>query len=170
MDLRSGMPAKRGVLVLIAAIILTGCGPAGTGGGSPVKASSSPASTAAAPTRDSVEADVVAALRKAGIDPATGRSTPVRNGMKRPDMFDWFATVKTPAAQTAWTTAGAELERLGWVRRRDEGTLVQYKKGDWSLLSAVMGPDALSALQEGDSVLSFTATKHDSADGAEDAS
>ncbi|MFF5705697.1 hypothetical protein ACFY7H_24920 [Streptomyces sp. NPDC012794] len=122
--------------------------------------------------RDTVEADVVAALRAAGIDPTTGKTSQGRDGVKRPDMFDWFGAVTTSEATTARSAAGAELERLGWAKGRERGELVKYTKGDWWLMVAVSGRDKeLSAyLQEGQSMLVFTAAQRISAEGDGDAS
>ncbi|MFE1556087.1 hypothetical protein ACFW6V_14055 [Streptomyces sp. NPDC058734] len=157
----TGLLTRHGLAVLAAAAVLTGCGPAEPQDGSPAGASASHAPRAAAATRDSVEADIVAALRKAGIDPAAGGTTPVRGGAKRPDMFDWIGVLKAPEADPARVAAGAELERLGWRKVSERGGVHRYEKGEWRLLSAAMGAEELPSLQEGTGALSFTATKLD---------
>lgn len=156
---------KYGLAVLTAAVFLTGCGTAEPKDGSAAEAPASPtpqttatATATAGATRDSVEADIVAAIRKAGIDPAAGKSTPVRGGAKRPDMFDWLAVLKTPEAEPYLTAARAELERLGWQRVPTKSGVVRHLKGDWSLLSSSLGSEALPSLPEGTSTLSFVAT------------
>ncbi|MEU2827914.1 hypothetical protein ABZ667_04480 [Streptomyces lavendulae] len=165
-----GQLIRHGMIVFTAAVVLTGCGSAEPVGGSPSKASASPRA-AATPTRDVVEADIVAALRQAGVDPAVGGTTAVHGGVKRPDMFDWLARLKTPEAEAARTTAGTELERLGWQRNpAGEGVVLRYRKGNWRLLSSVTGSDALPELQAGDSTLAFTATVLASEGGDADAS
>ncbi|MGE7386918.1 hypothetical protein ACQKM2_15695 [Streptomyces sp. NPDC004126] len=162
MHRRTGLPTRHGLAlaVLAAAAVLTGCGSGEAEDGSPARASASAPRTpqAASATRDSVEADIVAAIRKAGVDPAVGKTTPVRNGAKRPDMFDWIGVLKAPEAEPARVAADAELERRGWRKVSESGTVHRYKKGDWNLLSAAMGAQELPTLQEGTGALSFTAT------------
>ncbi|MFJ3876785.1 hypothetical protein ACIPW5_04930 [Streptomyces sp. NPDC090077] len=159
----TGLLTRHGLAVLTAAAVLTGCGSAGPKDDSPAGAAPSASAPhtppAAGATRDTVEADVVAALRKAGIDPSSGGSTTTRNGTKRPDMFDWMGTVKTPEAGPALAAVGPELERLGWQKVPASDSVLRYQKGDWKLLLAAMGSDAISALQEGDSMISLTVTK-----------
>ncbi|RSS53687.1 hypothetical protein EF912_17485 [Streptomyces sp. WAC07061] len=160
----TGLLTRHGLALAVcaAAAVLTGCGSGGEGkDDSPARASSSASAPAATATRDSVEADIVAALRKAGVDPAVGKSTPVRNGAKRPDAFDWMGVLRAPDAEPARVAAGAELERLGWRKVSERGTVHRYEKGEWSLLAGAMGAERLPSLPEGTGMLSFTATKLD---------
>ncbi|THA29037.1 hypothetical protein [Streptomyces sp. A1547] len=76
------------------------------------------------------------ALAKAGLDPAKGMTTSERNGVKRPDMVDWIAVVKSAEAEQALPKMGAELERAGWKPARVEGNILTYRKSGWSLLAS----------------------------------
>lgn len=132
--------------ILLAAVPLAGC------------TANDAQSKAEAVTRDTVDRDVRAAVRKAGLDPAKGKTTNVPNGVANPSMVDWIAVLGTPQAEQALPKIGAELERLGW-RAEPVGTFpLSYEKSDWTLLGrSVTEADAVT-LAPGESLLTVTVT------------
>lgn len=134
--------------VLLAATALTGC--TAGGGGGPAEAEEV--------TRDTVARDVRAAILKAGLDPAKGKTTSVPNGIPHPSSVDWFAVLGTPQAQEALPKIGAELERLGWHADPEGAAPLSYEKSDWFLLGrSVTEADAVT-LAPGESVLTVAVT------------
>ncbi|MET9959948.1 hypothetical protein ABZ128_12945 [Streptomyces sp. NPDC006326] len=112
--------------------------------------------------RDAVDGDLRNALTKAGLDPANGLSTSARNGVKRPDMVDWFAVVKSAEAEQALPKMGAELERAGWKPARVEGNILTYRKSGWSMLaSSLPGGTEMPNVPEGSSVVQLMAHQLD---------
>ncbi|WP_449483491.1 hypothetical protein [Streptomyces avidinii] len=133
-------------LVLLTAAALTGC----TAGGGPAEA--------ADVTRDAVDRDVRAAVRKAGLDPAKGKTTSVPNGIANPSYVDWTAVLATPQAQAALPKIGAELERLGWHADPDGAAPLSYEKSDWLLTGRSAAEADAATLAPGESLLTVAVT------------
>lgn len=132
--------------ILLASVPLAGC----TTGDAP--------SEAGAVTRDTVDRDVRAAVRKAGLDPAKGRTTSAPNGVPHPSAVDWFMVLDTPQAEQALPKIGAELERLGWHAEPLDTFPLSYEKSDWSLVGrSVTEADAIT-LAPGESLLTVSVT------------
>ncbi|MFD6915528.1 hypothetical protein ACFWB2_32290 [Streptomyces virginiae] len=130
--------------ILLASVPLGGC----TAGDAPPEAV----------TRDTVDRDVRAAVRKAGLDPAKGKTTSTPNGIAHPSAVDWFAVLDTPQAEQALPKIGAELERLGWHAEPVDTFPLSYEKSDWSLVGrSVTEADAVT-LAPGESLLTVSVT------------
>ncbi|MFE6083767.1 hypothetical protein [Streptomyces virginiae] len=115
-------------------------------------------SEAEAVTRDTVDRDVRAAVRKAGLDPAKGKTTSIPNGIAHPSAVDWFAVLDTPQAEQALPKIGAELERLGWHAEPVDTFPLSYEKSDRSLVGrSVTEADAVT-LAPGESLLTVSVT------------
>ncbi|MCX4632732.1 hypothetical protein OG755_40005 [Streptomyces sp. NBC_01443] len=116
--------------------------------------------------RDAVDGDLRKALTMAGLDPAKGMTTSERNGVKRPDMVDWFAVVKSAEAEQALPKMGAELERAGWKPAQVEGNVLTYRKSGWSMLaSSLPGGAEMPNVPEGSSMIQLSAHQLDGDEG-----
>ncbi|WP_162688884.1 MULTISPECIES: hypothetical protein [unclassified Streptomyces] len=108
--------------------------------------------------RNTVDRELQAAIRKAGLDPAKGKTTGVPNGVPNPSSAGWVAVLATPEAERALPKIAAELERLGWHPDPDGSHPLSYEKSDWFLLGRnVTEADAVT-LKPGESLLTLTAT------------
>ncbi|MCX4545831.1 hypothetical protein [Streptomyces sp. NBC_01565] len=140
------------VLAVSASLALGGCTANGSG-------SAPTASTkAAALTRDGVDEDVRTAIRKAGLDPAKGKTTAVPNGVENPSTVDWIAVLDTQRAEQAVPKIGKELERLGWQPDPTGGAPLGYEKADWVLMGRSVTETDMTTLQQGESLLSIVVT------------
>ncbi|MFF3430333.1 hypothetical protein [Streptomyces sp. NPDC002602] len=102
--------------------------------------------------------DIRAAVRKAGLEPETGKTTSEPNGVKNASYVDWMAVLETQQAEQALPKMGAELERLGWRRDTETDAPLSYEKADWILLGrSVTQADAVR-LAPGESLLTVTVT------------
>lgn len=151
-------------LAASAALVLSGCSAAaddtaGTAtaaasGAPKAPASSKPKPTAAPVSRDTVDQEVGAALRAAGLDPAKGKSTAEANGKKNASLVDWTAVLAGSQADWALPRIGAQLEHLGW---RTTAPL-SYEKADWVLVVGSTKQSDTVTLRSGESLLTVNVT------------
>ncbi|MFE9481884.1 hypothetical protein ACFYNM_25155 [Streptomyces spororaveus] len=132
--------------MLLASVPLTGC------------AAGEQGAKAEAVTRDTVDRDIRAAVRKAGLDPAKGKTTTVPNGIPHPSAVDWIAVLGTAEAEAALPRIGAELERRGWHAEPVGDVPLSYEKSDWILGGRSTNEPGLFTLAPGESVLNLSVT------------
>ncbi|MFJ9645931.1 hypothetical protein [Streptomyces sp. NPDC101206] len=149
----AAVPAASTALAL--ALVLTGCTGADAAGG----AKPSPTSTkrAASADRDTVEAEVRALVRAAGLDPAQGRTTSAPNGVEHPSRVDWTAVLDTPRAERSVQAVRAEAERRGWHPEPLEEGKVVYEKSGWMLMVGSSATADVVVLRDGESLLTVFA-------------
>ncbi|MFD0265890.1 hypothetical protein ACFVGY_04735 [Streptomyces sp. NPDC127106] len=144
-------------LALALALVLTGCTGADTAGGSKPSPTSSTKKAATA-DRDTVDAEVRALVRAAGLDHGQGKTTSItQNGVKNPGLVDWTVVLDTPRAERALRAMGAEAERRGWHPEPLEDGKVMYEKSGWVLTVGSSATADVVALREGESLLSVFA-------------
>ncbi|MFZ3472118.1 hypothetical protein ACODT3_15815 [Streptomyces sp. 4.24] len=146
--------------ILLAAAPLSGCSAddSGAGAGAGSGSGSGSGSQAQDVDRNTVDRELQAAIRKAGLDPAKGKDTGVPNGVPNPSSAGWTAVLATPEAERALPKIAAELERLGWHPDPDGSHPLSYEKSDWFLLGRnVTEADAVT-LKPGETLLTLTAT------------
>ncbi|MGW6833586.1 hypothetical protein ACWGCI_09260 [Streptomyces sp. NPDC054949] len=108
--------------------------------------------------RSTVDRELQAAIRKAGLDPAKGKTTGVPNGIPNPSSAGWVAVLATPEAERALPKIAAELERLGWHPDPDGSHPLSYEKSDWSLVGRSAAEADAVTLAPGESLLTLAAT------------
>lgn len=132
--------------ILLVAAPLAGCTADGSG------------SQAQDVDRSTVERELQAAIRKAGLDPAKGKTTGVPNGIPNPSSAGWVAVLATPEAERALPKIAAELERLGWHPDPDGSHPLSYEKSDWFLVGRSAAEADAVTLAPGESLLTLAAT------------
>ncbi|MFK0252077.1 hypothetical protein [Streptomyces sp. NPDC090445] len=140
------------------ALVLTGC--TGTGTGTAGGAKPSPTSTRKAATadRDTVDTEVRALVRAAGLAPARGKTTSItRDGVGHPGRVDWMMVLDTPRAERAVRAVQAEAERRGWHPEPLGEGKIMYGKSGWMLMVGSSASADVVALRAGESLLTVFA-------------
>ncbi|MFJ9076495.1 hypothetical protein ACIRO3_14725 [Streptomyces sp. NPDC102278] len=108
-----------------------------------------------------MDRELQAAIRKAGLDPAKGKTTGPSNGTPNPSFAGWAAVLATPDADRALPKIAAELERLGWHPDPDGSHPLSYEKSDWFLVGRSVAEADAVTLAPGESLLTLAATDFD---------
>ncbi|MEU9420464.1 hypothetical protein [Streptomyces sp. NPDC051000] len=132
--------------ILLAVAPLAGCTADGSG------------SQAQDVDRSTVDRELQAAIRKAGLDPAKGKTTGLPTGTPNPSSAGWAAVLATPDADRALPKIAAELERLGWHPDPDGSHPLSYEKSDWFLVGRSVAEADAVTLAPGESLLTLAAT------------